>query len=176
MSELIKTRIKGALRTVPDYPKLGVTFQDITPVLRDAGLFKAAVDEMAAPYLRQGVTHVLAIEARGFILGGAIAAVLGAGFIPARKAGKLPWETVRKVFTLEYGDDTLEAHRDEFTEDSRIIVVDDVLATGGTAAAAADLVAQLNGRLAGYTFLLEILALKGRAALGNTPAYAVAEV
>src|SRR5512134_2726130 len=107
MSELIKTRIKGALRTVPDYPKLGVTFQDITPVLRDAGLFKAAVDEMAAPFLRQGVTHVLAIEARGFILGGAIAAVLGAGFIPARKAGKLPWETVRKVFTLEYGDDTL---------------------------------------------------------------------
>ena len=111
-----------------------------------------------------------------FILGGAIAAVLGAGFIPARKAGKLPWETVRKVFTLEYGDDTLEAHRDEFTEDSRIIVVDDVLATGGTAAAAADLVAQLNGRLVGYTFLLEILALKGRAALGSTPVYTVVEV
>ena len=176
MSELTSARIKGALRTVPDYPKLGVTFQDITPVLRDAALFKAAVDGMSEPFLRQGVTHVLAIEARGFILGGAIAAALGAGFIPARKAGKLPWETVRKVFTLEYGDDTLEAHRDEFTEDSRIIVVDDVLATGGTAAAAADLVAQLKGRLVGYTFLLEILALKGRAALGTVPVHVVVAV
>jgi adenine phosphoribosyltransferase len=176
MSELIESRIKGALRTVPDYPKLGVTFQDITPVLRDAALFKAAVDAMSAPFARQGVTHVLAIEARGFILGGAIAAVLGAGFIPARKAGKLPWETVRKVFTLEYGDDTLEAHRDEFTDDSQIIVVDDVLATGGTAAAAADLVAQLNGKLVGYTFLLEILVLKGRAALGETPVHVVTAV
>lgn len=176
MTELTAARIKGSLRTIPDYPKLGVTFQDITPVLRDAALFKAAVDGMSEPFLRQGVTHVLAIEARGFILGGAIAAALGAGFIPARKAGKLPWETVRKVFTLEYGDDTLEAHRDEFTEDSRIIVVDDVLATGGTAAAAADLVAQLKGRLVGYSFLLEIPSLKGRTTLSGAPVHVVVEV
>ena len=128
--------VLDTLRPIPNFPKPGIIFQDITPVLSDGKLFRTVVGEMADPFRTEEVTHVLGIEARGFILGGAVATNLGAGFVPARKPGKLPWERVSESYQLEYGTDALECHRDALPEGSRVLVVDDVLATGGTARAA----------------------------------------
>lgn len=153
------------LRQVPDFPKSGILFQDITPILGNALLFRQAVEAMATPFAGAVVTHVAAVEARGFILGGAVAVHLGAGFVPFRKPGKLPWERLRREYALEYGTDALEGHRDAIPAGSRVLVVDDVLATGGTAAAAGELVRSLGGQLAGWSFLLEIQPLGGRARL-----------
>lgn len=163
----IAARVRAALRGVPDYPKPGILFQDITPILADSALFRDVIAALAEPFRGRGVTHVLAIEARGFILGAPVALALGAGFVPARKPGKLPWERAREEYALEYGTDALEAHRDACVA-GRVLVVDDVLATGGTAAAAGRLVEQLGGEIAGYCFLLEISALGGRARLART--------
>ncbi|HEX5385389.1 MAG TPA: adenine phosphoribosyltransferase [Gemmatimonadales bacterium] len=157
--------VRQALRAIPDYPKPGILFQDITPVLRDGALFRRVADAMAAPFAGVGITHVLGIEARGFILGGPVATALGAGFVPARKPGKLPWESVREAYALEYGSDALEAHRDAWSQGARVLIVDDVLATGGTARAAGLLARALGAELAGWTFLLEIGALAGRSRL-----------
>jgi adenine phosphoribosyltransferase len=165
----VRDRIGESLRAIPDYPKPGILFQDITPVLRDGPLLREVVSEMVRPFLDQDVTHVLGIEARGFILGGAAAMVLGAGFVPARKPGKLPWERAAESYDLEYGSDSLEAHRDSWTTGSRVLVVDDVLATGGTARAAGQLARGLGAELAGWTFLLEIEGLGGRARLEGAP-------
>lgn len=164
------------LRQVHDFPKPGILFQDITPILGNALLFRQAVEEMAAPFLDRGVSHVAAVEARGFILGGPVAVRLGAGFVPLRKPGKLPWERIRHEYALEYGIDALEAHRDAIPAGSRVLVVDDVLATGGTAEAAGDLVRALGGQLAGWSFLLEILALSGRPRLEGAEIRAVISV
>ena len=172
----LRDRVRRALRAIPDYPKPGILFQDITPVLADRRLFRAVIDAMAAPFAGAGVTHVLAIEARGFILGGAVATALEAGFVPARKPGKLPWERVTQVYELEYGSDSLECHRDAWAAGDRILVVDDVLATGGTAAAAAELVRRLGAELAGWSFLLEIEALGGRGRLRGAPRQVVTSV
>jgi len=161
-------RVRATIRVIPDYPKPGVQFQDITPVLADGPLFREVVAGLAAPFAGAGVTHVLGIEARGFILGGAVAAALGAGFVPARKPGKLPWERVSEAYELEYGADALEAHRDAMGRATKVLVVDDVLATGGTAAAAGRLAQGLGAVLAGWTFLLEIGPLEGRKRLGGT--------
>jgi adenine phosphoribosyltransferase len=158
----VADRVQKTLRAIPDYPKPGILFQDITPVLQDGPLLRDVVSEMCRPFRDRGVTHVLGIEARGFILGGAVAAALGAGFVPARKPGKLPWERVTESYDLEYGSDSLEAHRDAWTHGSRVLVVDDVLATGGTAKAAGQLARSLGAELLGWSFLLEIGALKGR--------------
>jgi adenine phosphoribosyltransferase len=158
----VSERVLKTLRPIPDYPKPGILFQDITPVLRDGGLLRDVVLEMCRPFVEANVTHVLGIEARGFILGGAVATTLGAGFVPARKPGKLPWERATEAYDLEYGSDSLEAHRDAWTEGSRVLVVDDVLATGGTARAAGQLARALRAELVGWSFLLEIAALKGR--------------
>ncbi len=155
------------LRPIPDYPKPGILFQDITPVLRDGPLFREVVEAMAAPFAGGAVTHVVGIEARGFILGGAVATALGAGFVPARKPGKLPWESVREAYALEYGTDALEAHRDGLPAGARALVVDDVLATGGTARAAGRLARTLGAHLVGWSFLLEIGALSGRRQLDD---------
>jgi adenine phosphoribosyltransferase len=155
-------RVRQTLRVIPDYPKPGILFQDITPVLGDGPLFGQVVLEMSRPFRDSGITHVLGIEARGFILGGAVATTLGAGFVPARKPGKLPWERATEAYDLEYGADALEAHRDALRPGNRVLIVDDVLATGGTARAAGQLTRGLGAELVGWSFLLEIGALKGR--------------
>ena len=155
-------RVRQTLRVVPDYPKPGIIFQDITPVLRDGPLLSEVVLEMSRPFRESRITHVVGIEARGFILGGAVATALGAGFVPARKPGKLPWERTAEAYDLEYGTDALEAHRDALGQGNRVLIVDDVLATGGTARAAGQLARRLGAELMGWTFLLEIGALRGR--------------
>ena len=155
-------RVRQTLRVIPDYPKPGILFQDITPVLRDGVLLSEVVLEMSRPFRDSRITHVVGIEARGFILGGAVATALGAGFVPARKPGKLPWERAAEAYDLEYGTDALEAHRDALGQGNRVLIVDDVLATGGTARAAGQLARGLGAELVGWSFLLEIGALRGR--------------
>lgn len=170
----LTARVQQTLRTIPDYPKPGILFQDITPVLRDGGLLREVVSEMSRPFRDAGVTHVLGIEARGFILGGAVATALGAGFVPARKPGKLPWERATEAYDLEYGSDSLEAHRDAVAAGNRVLIVDDVLATGGTARAAGQLARGLGAELVGWTFLLEIQGLGGRDRLKGALCHSVA--
>lgn len=175
MSDL-DARVRSALRAIPDFPKPGIVFQDITPVLCDPALFGEVIAAMAAPYREAEVTHVVGIEARGFILGGAVAATLGAGFIPVRKPGKLPWESLREVYALEYGEDALEAHRDACGDAARVLVVDDVLATGGTARAAGNLTRKLGATLIGWSFLLELAFLAGRERLEGAALATVARL
>lgn len=169
-------RIIHKLRAIPDYPTPGVIFRDITPVLADPALLAAVVADMEAPFRASGITHVAGIEARGFILGAPIALAVGAGFVPVRKSGKLPWKSVRREYELEYGSAALEAHQDAFHRSARVLIVDDVLATGGTAAAAAGLVRELGGEVVGWTFLLEIDGLGGRARLEGAPIHVSAAV
>jgi adenine phosphoribosyltransferase len=164
------------MRAIPDYPKPGILFQDITPVLQDALLFRQVREELAAPFRGRNISHVVGIEARGFILAAPVAVTLGAGFVPLRKPGKLPWKTVRHEYELEYGADSLEAHSDAFPSGARVLVVDDVLATGGTAAAAGALVRRLGGELVGWSFLLAISALKGEVRLEGATSHVVLEV
>ncbi|MGQ7297683.1 adenine phosphoribosyltransferase [Quadrisphaera sp. KR29] len=158
------------LRAVPDHPAPGITFWDITPLLADAAALARATGALAeaARALPGGrVDLVAGVEARGFVLGAPLALALGAGFVPLRKAGKLPWRTVRQDYSLEYGEASIEAHEDAVPAGARVLVIDDVLATGGTAAAACTLVGRLGGEVAGAVFLLEIAALDGRAALAR---------
>ena len=139
--------LKSLIRTIPDYPKTGIMFRDVTTLMGDAQGFKAAIEQMAAPYRRrQACRRVAGIEARGFILGGAIADRLGCGFVPLRKKGKLPWKTIGQEYTLEYGVDIIEMHEDAIRPGERILIVDDLIATGGTAEAAAKLVRALGRR------------------------------
>jgi adenine phosphoribosyltransferase len=154
-------RLKARLRVVPDFPSPGIMFQDITPVLADAGLLRETVAAMAAPWRDSGVTHVAGIESRGFVFGGAVAIELGAGFIPIRKPGKLPYRRVGQDYALEYGSGRLEMHEDACPAGARVLVVDDVLATGGTARAACELVEGVGGRVVGCEFFLVIDALGG---------------
>ena len=160
-------RATSALRDVPDFPSAGILFKDITPLLADGPLLADVTGAMAGPFRDRGVTHVAGIESRGFILGAAVALHLGVGFVPIRKPGKLPWKTVRRAYTLEYGTAELEAHTDACVAGSRVLVVDDVLATGGTADAACALVEEVGGTVVGCSFLLEIGALNGRARLAD---------
>jgi adenine phosphoribosyltransferase len=176
MAANLTEQLRAALRVVPDYPKPGIQFQDITPLLQDGHLFRQAREELAWPFRTAGVTHVVGIEARGFILAAPVAVTLGAGFIPLRKPGKLPWRTVRHEYELEYGTDSLEAHADASPPGARVLIVDDVLATGGTAAAAASLIRQLGGQVVGWSFLLAIPVLKGAERLAGAPAHVVLEV
>ncbi len=171
---MVSDSVLRTLRAIPDYPKPGITFQDITPVLQNAALFKQVIEALAEPFRTSQVSHVLGIEARGFILGAPVAMVLGAGFLPARKMGKLPWQRVTESYDLEYGTDALEAHEDACPPGSRVLVVDDVLATGGTAAAAGALVQRLGGALVGWSFLLELAFLKGGERLTAAPYRAIA--
>jgi adenine phosphoribosyltransferase len=155
------------VRSIPDYPKPGVLFRDITPMLGDGSGFARCVDALVERTAALGIDRVIGIEARGFILAAPVAYRLGAGFVPVRKAGKLPWAVAREEFDLEYGSDKLEIHRDALLPDERVLIVDDVLATGGTAAAAARLVEALGAQVAGLAFALEIAALGGRARLAG---------
>jgi len=159
--------LKQHIRHVPDFPKTGILFYDITTLLRDPVGFKATVDLLATPYEGQGIDAVVGIESRGFILGAAVAQRIGAGFIPIRKPGKLPAKAIKETYDLEYGKDALEIHEDAVVKGQRILIVDDVLATGGTAAAAAQLVKTLGGELHGLSFLLELLALNGRSKIAG---------
>jgi adenine phosphoribosyltransferase len=151
------------VRDVPDFPKPGIVFKDITPLLAEAGLFAATTDAMAEPFYEAKITHVVAIESRGFILGAPVAQRLHSGFIPMRKPGKLPSKTETEVYALEYGTDSLEVHADacEWASQPRILIVDDVLATGGTADAACRLVEKLGGQVVGLSFLLALGFLPG---------------
>lgn len=155
------------IREIPDYPQVGVTFRDITPLLGDAQAFRRAVDELVARFEGVQVDRVLGMEARGFILAAPVAIAVGAGFVPVRKTGKLPWAVVREEYSLEYGTDKLEIHRDAIHPGERVLVIDDVLATGGTAAATCRLVEALDGVVVGLGFLIEINELQGRRRLGE---------
>jgi adenine phosphoribosyltransferase len=163
----VTARVAAAIRDVPDFPKKGIVFKDITPVLLDASLFRDATEAMAAPFVGDAISHVVAIESRGFILGAPVAQSLGAGFVPFRKPGKLPHLVERIEYALEYGVDALECHRDALRGGQRVLVVDDVLATGGTAAAACALVESLGATVQGCSFLVELSFLVGRQKLGS---------
>lgn len=159
----LETRIRRAIRDVPDFPKPGIIFKDITPLLSDGALFRATTDAMASPFEGERVSHVVAIESRGFILGAPVAQRLGAGFIPVRKSGKLPARTEIVEYALEYGTDTLEIHADacDWVRHPRVLIVDDVLATGGTADATRRLVDRLGGTVVGFSFLIALSFLPG---------------
>ena len=165
--------LKSRIRHVPDFPKPGILFYDVTTLLRDPAGFRMAVDSMAAPYEGKSIDVVVGIESRGFILGSAVADRIGAGFVPVRKLGKLPSATVRASYALEYGNDSLEMHKDGVEPGQRVLVVDDLLATGGTARATVDLVKQLGGRVEGIAFLIELVALSGRKQLTGEQVMAV---
>jgi adenine phosphoribosyltransferase len=165
--------LKQHIRHVPDFPKAGILFYDITTLLRDPAGFKTTVDLLSTPYDGQGIDVVVGIESRGFILGAAVAQRIGAGFIPIRKPGKLPAKSIRETYDLEYGKDALEIHEDAIGKGQRILIVDDVLATGGTAAAAVQLVRKLGGELHGLAFLIELLFLNGKQKIEKESVYSV---
>jgi adenine phosphoribosyltransferase len=154
--------LKSRIRHVPDFPKPGILFYDVTTLLRDAEGFKLSIDAMSQPFEGAGISLVVGIESRGFILGAAVADRIGAGFVPVRKVGKLPHTTVRVSYELEYGTDSLEMHSDAIERGQRVLIVDDLLATGGTARATVDLVRKLGGDVHGVAVLIELLALNGR--------------
>ena len=162
MSKKLREKFYGAIRDVPDFPKKGIVFKDITPLLLDPGLLDAAVRQICDEFQSANVEKVMAIESRGFIFGAPVAMRLGAGLVLARKAGKLPWKRHRVEYALEYGTDVIEVHVDSIAKGERVLVVDDVLATGGTAEAAGRVVEQAGGQLVGMAFLLELDFLHGR--------------
>ena len=163
--------LKKLIRHVPDFPKKGILFYDITTLLRDPGGLREALEGLTTPFREKAIDLVVGIESRGFILGAAMAEKLGAGFVPIRKPGKLPGATIAQSYELEYGSDTLEIHQDAVKEGQRVLIVDDLLATGGTACAANDLVRKAGGNVIGIAFLVELEFLKGRERLGETPLF-----
>jgi adenine phosphoribosyltransferase len=168
-----KTSLADAIRSIPDFPKAGILFRDITTLLKDRKAFKKAVNLIAAKYKNKKIDTVVAVEARGFILGGAVANRLGAGFVPVRKKGKLPWRTRCVTYALEYGTDTLEIHEDALKPGERVLVIDDLLATGGTVGAVCELVKGQGAKIIGIAFLVELVDLKGRDKLKVYPLYSL---
>jgi adenine phosphoribosyltransferase len=166
MQEVV-ARVKDLVRDIPDFPKAGVTFKDITPLLADAKAFAAIISALATPFEQLGVDKVIGVEARGFIIAAPVAYRLGAGFVPVRKKGKLPASVYSDTYELEYGFDTLEVHTDSLAPGERALVVDDVLATGGTAAATCRLVEKLGGKAVGFACVIELGFLNGRDKLGE---------
>jgi adenine phosphoribosyltransferase len=165
--------LKSRIRHVPDFPKAGILFYDVTTLLRDPEGFRIAVDRIAAPFASGPIDIVVGIESRGFILGSAVADRLGAGFVPVRKLGKLPSKTIQATYALEYGTDCLEMHCDAITKGQRVLIVDDLLATGGTASATVQLVKELGGTIVGVAFLIELVGLDGRSRLEGEQVHAV---
>ncbi len=167
------TDLKSRIVDVPDFPKKGIVFKDIMPLLADPKTFAATIDALAAPYLGKGVQVVAGIESRGFLLAAPLAQRLGAGFVPVRKKGKLPRQTHRAEYALEYGTDVIEVHADAFPKGTKVALIDDVLATGGTAAAALSLMDALGAQMVGTSFLIELGFLKGRSKLGDRAIHSV---
>ena len=168
--------IEAHIRDIADFPHEGILFKDITPLLNHREAFAASIDGLAAPYRGLGVDHVVGLEARGFIFGTPVAMELGAGFVPARKAGKLPSRTLEQSYDLEYGTATVEIHADAITPGSRVLIVDDVLATGGTGKAAVELVRKAGGTVVGFSVLLELSALQGREKLPDVELHTLLSV
>ncbi|HEX21768.1 MAG TPA: adenine phosphoribosyltransferase [Actinobacteria bacterium] len=159
--------LKSIIRDIPDFPKKGIIFRDITPLLQRPETFSMAIDKIADNYKNTEIDLVLGAEARGFILGGALAYKLGAGFVPARKPGKLPYAVTKSIYNLEYGNDALEIHEDAIHKNHRVLIVDDVLATGGTAGAKVELTQKSGGIVVGIAFLIELVFLGGREKLAD---------
>jgi adenine phosphoribosyltransferase len=157
--------LQGYIRSIQDWPKKGILFRDITPLLAEPKALTAAVDALCAGFTDQAIDYVAAVEARGFIFGASVAERLGAGFVPIRKKGKLPFKTESVTYDLEYGTDTVEIHRDAISKGDKVLMVDDLLATGGTMAAACKLIEKIGGEIAGITFLIELGGLPGRSKL-----------
>ena len=166
-------QLSSLIRDIPDFPEPGVIFKDITPVLGDGDAFSTLVDAMAQPFADDGISKVAGIEARGFVLATPVADRLGAGFVPVRKPGKLPYDTIREDYTLEYGTDALEVHTDAMLEGEKVIIVDDVIATGGTAAAAVRLVRDLGAEVIGFSVFIELGFLGGAKLLDGVPLHAL---
>lgn len=167
--------VRAAIRDVPDFPKPGIIFKDITPVLLDAALFTRVTASMAAAAAAFHATHVVAIESRGFLFAAPVAQTLGAALVPVRKPGKLPWRSVREEYQLEYGTDALEMHEDALGTGARVLVVDDVLATGGTAAATRRLVERAGGLVVAFSFVVDLTFLHGRQKLAGSSVDAIVE-
>lgn len=165
--------LKQLIRDIPDFPRPGILFRDITPLLADPAALSEAIERLARPFAGQGIDVIAAVEARGFIFGSAVAKELGAGFVPIRKSGKLPCRTESISYGLEYGQDRVEMHADAIKPGMKVLMVDDLLATGGTMAAACQLVERLGGKIAGLTFLVELSVIKGREQLGDYPVNSV---
>lgn len=169
----LESEFKAAIRKVPNFPKKGIMFRDITTLWKDGRLLRKCTDVLYERYKNKSVDAVLGIEARGFVVGATLAERLGVGFVPLRKVGKLPGEKISESYDLEYGTATLEIHRDAIEKGERILIVDDLIATGGTALAAAKLVEVLRGKVVGFAFIVELSALKGRDALKGYDVYSI---
>ncbi len=165
--------LRDLCRDVPDFPKKGILFRDITTLIKNGEKFKEAIDAIGDRYLGKGIEVVVGIEARGFIIGSALAYKLGAGFVPVRKKGKLPWRTYQCTYDLEYGTDTLEIHQDAVEPGQKVVIVDDLIATGGTACAVINLVEQLKGDIVDVAFLIELTDLKGREKIKGYPVFSL---
>lgn len=165
--------LKTYIRAIPDFPEPGILFRDITPLLGDAGALRATIEGLAAPYRAGGIDQIVGIESRGFLFGMPLAFLLGVGFVPVRKKGKLPFQTIAAEYALEYGTSVVEAHVDAVQPGSRVVIVDDLLATGGTAAATVSLMERLGAQVVGLAFVIELAALAGRARLGTQPIHSL---
>ncbi|HEY3175767.1 MAG TPA: adenine phosphoribosyltransferase [Candidatus Polarisedimenticolia bacterium] len=161
------------IRDVPDFPKKGIIFKDITPLLRDPGAFAETIEALRLHHRGDRIDAIAAVESRGFIFGSALAIALGAGFIPMRKPGKLPHETASETYSLEYGTDTIQIHKDAIARGDRILIVDDLLATGGTAGAAVSLLSRMGAEIVGASFVVELMFLSGRAKLTSVPTFSL---
>lgn len=167
------SHLKKYIRDVPDFPKKGIIFKDITTLIKEAGHFKEVIDILAQRYAGKEVDKIVCVDARGFIFGGALAYKLGAGFVPVRKKGKLPYKSIQATYSLEYGTDTIEMHEDAIKEGERILIVDDLLATGGTVGAVIELINKLKGQIVEIAFLIELEFLKGRGKLKGYPVFSL---
>jgi adenine phosphoribosyltransferase len=169
----LKEHLSRLIRSIPDFPKKGILFRDITTLLMDAEGFRMAVEAMTEPYKTEGIDKIVCVEARGFILGGAMGFALGCGVVPVRKPGKLPYEVEEQDYTLEYGTARVEIHKDALKPGESVLIVDDLLATGGTARATGDLVERLGGKIHSFAFLVELLGLEGRKLLDKYDVFSV---
>ncbi len=165
--------LEKSIRNIPDFPKPGILFRDVTTLIQNKKAFKKAVDLLTKKYKAKGFDKVVGVEARGFIFGAAVAYKIGAGFVPVRKKGKLPFKTISTTYELEYGTDTLEIHKDAIAPGEKVLIIDDLLATGGTVKAVTELVGQLGGKISGIGFVIELVDLKGKDKLKDYPVFSL---